>query len=59
MSAEHKLTDRALITIALVLLAGIVVLALGHFTGNRIEFYTGLLVILVGVLTGIVRIIAR
>jgi uncharacterized membrane protein HdeD (DUF308 family) len=48
-----------MISIASVLLVGIVVLAAGHFSGNRIAFYAGVLVTLTGVVTGIQRIIVQ
>ena len=51
--------DRGLITVALVLLVGIVVLAAARISGNRVAFYAGMLVILIGVLTGIQRLIVH
>ena len=51
--------DKGMISIASVLLVGIVVLAAGHFSGNRIAFYAGVLVTLTGVFTGIQRIIVQ
>jgi hypothetical protein len=48
-----------MIIIASVLLLGVVILAAGYFTGNRISFYAGVLVTLAGVLTGIQRVIAQ
>jgi uncharacterized membrane protein HdeD (DUF308 family) len=45
-----------MIIIASVLLLGIVILAVGHFTGNRIALYAGVLVTLTGVFTGIQRL---
>ena len=50
---------KGLIVMACVLLLGIVVLAVGHFSGNRIAFYAGLLVILAGVITGIQQLVVR
>ena len=44
---------------ATVLLLGIVVLAAGHFSGNRILFFAGLLTTLAGVFTGIRELIAH
>jgi hypothetical protein len=51
--------DRGWITVALVLLVGVVVLAAARISGNRVAFYAGMLVILIGVLTGIQRLIVR
>jgi hypothetical protein len=51
--------DRGLITVAVVLLVGVVVLAAARVSGNRVAFYAGMLVILIGVLTGIQRIIVH
>jgi len=51
--------DKGMLIIASVLLLGIVVLAVGHFTGNRIAFYAGLLTTLAGVLSGVHRRIAN
>ena len=51
--------DGGMIIVASVLLLGIVVLAVGHFTGNRIAFYAGVLVTLAGVFTGIQRLMAH
>jgi len=48
-----------MIGIASVLLLGIVVLAAGYFTGNRIAFYAGVLVTLAGVSAGIQRLIVQ
>ena len=50
---------KGLIVIASVLLVGIVVLAAGHFSGNRIAFYAGALVTLAGVLMGIQQVVAH
>jgi hypothetical protein len=50
---------KGLIVIASVLLVGIVVLAAGHFSGNRIAFYAGVFVTLAGVLTGIQQVVAH
>ncbi len=44
---------------ASVLLVGIVVLAAGHFSGNRLAFYAGVLVTLAGVLTGIQEVVVN
>ena len=55
----HNWFDKGLIWIASVLLLGIVVLAVGYFTGNRIAFYVGILVTLAGVFTGIQQIVVR
>jgi hypothetical protein len=51
--------DKGMIIIASVLLLDIVVLAAGHFTGNRIAFYAGVLVTLTGIFTGIQRLIVQ
>jgi len=51
--------DKGMISIASVLLLGIVVLAAGHFSGNRIALYAGVLVTLTGVFTGIQRLTAH
>jgi uncharacterized membrane protein HdeD (DUF308 family) len=51
--------DKGLISVAMVLLVGIVVLGVGHFMGNRIAFYVGVLVILMGVFTGIQLLVVR
>jgi hypothetical protein len=51
--------DKGMISIASVLLLGIVVLAAGHFSGNRIAFYAGVLVTLTGVSAGIQRLIVQ
>jgi len=50
---------KGLIVVACVLLLGIVVLAVGHSSGNRIAFYAGVLVTLVGVLTGIQQLVVH
>ncbi len=50
---------KGLIVIAFVLLVGVVVLAVGHFSGNRIAFYAGVFITLAGVLTGIQQLVAR
>jgi hypothetical protein len=55
----HSQFDKGLISIASVLLLGIVVLAAGHFSGNRITFYAGVFVTLAGVLAGIQRLIVQ
>ena len=51
--------DKGMIGLASVLLLGIVVLAAGHFSGNRIAFYVGVLVTLMGVSIGIQRLIVQ
>jgi hypothetical protein len=51
--------DKGMIGIASVLLLGIVVLAAGYLTGNRIAFYAGVLVTLAGVSAGIQRLIVQ
>jgi len=51
--------DMGLIVIASVMLLGIVILAAGYFTGNRIAFYAGALVTLAGVFTGIQRLVVQ
>jgi len=43
--------------IAVVLLAGILVLGVGYGSGHRIWFYAGLLITLAGVLVGVQKII--
>lgn len=48
--------DKGSVAIAVVLLVGVVVLAAGHFLGNRIAFYAGAVIILAGVLTGMQRL---
>jgi hypothetical protein len=42
-----------------VLLLGIVTLAAGHYSNNRVVFSSGLLATLAGVLTGILQLIGR
>ena len=51
--------DKGLISVATVLLVGIVVLAVGRYAGNRTAFYAGVLVILVGFFTGIQLLVVR
>jgi hypothetical protein len=46
-----------LIAVAVVLLAGIVVVAAGWFGGNNTALYAGLLITLAGVLTGIQQLL--
>jgi len=41
------------------MLLGIVILAAGYFTVNRIASYTGALVTLAGVITGIQRLVVQ
>jgi uncharacterized membrane protein HdeD (DUF308 family) len=48
-----------MISIASVLLLGIVGLATGFFSGSKIAFYAGVLVTLTGVLTGIQRLVVH
>lgn len=55
----HTKVDTGLVWISAVLLVGILALAVGHFTGNRLAFYAGLLVTLAGVFTGIQRLLLR
>ena len=51
--------DKGMMGIASVLLLGIVVLAAGYLTGNRIAFYAGVLVTLAGGSAGIQRLIVQ
>ncbi len=53
----RKQAGKGLLITALVLLAGIVVLAVGYFSGNRVAFYAGLLITLAGVLIGIQQLV--
>ena len=55
----QKPVDTGMIIIASVLLLGIVLLATGFFSGNKIAFYVGILITLAGVLTGIQRLIVH
>ena len=55
----QKPVDKGMIIIALVLLLGIALLAIGFFSGNKIAFYVGILITLAGVLTGIQRLIVH
>jgi uncharacterized membrane protein HdeD (DUF308 family) len=55
----HTRVGTGLIWISVVLLVGILVLAAGYFTGNRLAFYAGTLVTLAGVFTGIQRLFLR
>ena len=50
---------RGLIITAWVLLMGVLALALGYDSGNRIAFWAGVSVTLAGVLSGIQRLIAH
>jgi hypothetical protein len=45
--------------LASLLLAGVLALAYGVFGPSTVGFYTGLIVIIGGVLTGVARILAR
>ncbi len=45
--------------LASVLLAGVLVIAYGYFRPNGIAFYTGLLLTIGGVLTGVVHLVTR
>ena len=45
--------------LATVLLIGILILAYGYYQQSHIAFYLGLIVIVAGVLSGILRIILR
>jgi hypothetical protein len=56
MRHTHTKVDTGLIWISVVLLVGILLVAAGHFTGNRLAFYAGTLVTLAGVFTGIQRL---
>lgn len=47
------------IGIASVLLLGVIALAGGYFTANRVAFYAGLLVTLAGVMLGILQLVVR
>jgi len=47
------------IPMAMVLLAGIVVLAVGYTSGNRIALYAGVFITLGGVLTGFRQLVMR
>ncbi len=51
--------DKGMISIASVLLLGIVVLAAGYFSGHRVPFYAGVLITLSGIITGIQRLIVQ
>ena len=51
--------DTGMIVIASVMLAGVVILAAGYFTGNRVALFAGGLVTLAGVFTGIQRLIIQ
>ena len=51
--------DRWMISIAVVLLLGIVVLAAGFFKGNKSALYAGVLVTLTGVGMGVHRLIVQ
>lgn len=53
----QKLVSSGMIWTATVLLVGIVVLAAGHYQGNRIAFYAGVLVTLAGVLAGVQQLV--
>lgn len=51
--------DARMLSIGVVMLVGIVALGAGAFSGNRVAFYTGLLVTVAGVLSGVVRLVIR
>ena len=55
----ERQVDKRMIGIAVVLLLGIIVLAVGFFRGNKIALYAGVLVTLTGVGTGIQRLIVH
>lgn len=50
---------KGLVFMTFLLLVGIVVLAAGHLSGNRIAFYAGVFVTLAGVLNGIHHLVVR
>jgi hypothetical protein len=56
---EHPRVGTGMLVIAVVLLAGVLVLAGGYAAHNRIALYAGLMVTLAGVLTGIWRLLLR
>lgn len=59
--AGSRLAERrvgaALVWTTVVLLLGIVILAIGHYSDNRVAFYAGMFVTLAGVLTGIQQLL--
>jgi protein-S-isoprenylcysteine O-methyltransferase Ste14 len=55
---QGKVSTGFIVT-AVVLLLGIVVLAVGHFSCNRPAFYAGLLITVAGALVGIQQFIAH
>jgi len=55
----ERQVDKWMISIAVVLLLGIVVLAAGFFRGNKSALYAGVLVTLTGVGMGIQRLIVQ
>lgn len=56
-ATPSKTVGTATILIASVLLTGIVLTAVGWSSGNRVLWYIGLMVTLVGVFTGIQRLV--
>ena len=48
-----------MVSTAVVLLLGIVILAAGHYSDNRVAFYAGMLATLAGVLMGIQQLLLR
>lgn len=58
-ATPSKTVSTAMISIASVCLVGIVLIAVGWSSGNRVLWYIGLMVTLVGVFTGIQRLVLR
>ncbi len=59
VNTRNSSVPSAELILALVLLVGVLALAYGVFRPSTVGFYTGLVVIIGGVLTGVVRILAR
>jgi len=57
--AEHRPVDRGMLVVAVVFLAGPVTTGIGFFGPHRLCLYTGLAVVLAGVLAGVVRLVGR
>jgi|WetSurSiteA1Bulk_404760.scaffolds.fasta_scaffold478681_1 hypothetical protein len=56
-SLKPDLVKKIWILLALILLVGISVLGYGYYENSRLAFYMGLAITLIGVISGLIRIV--